>query len=114
MEKFFNDNFPGDWDKPTPVRTIQDDPILLEMGKVAVAFDGTIWINGHYDIAPDRLRGKDWILHLTEKLWFDTDMYEDFKRCYYIACKLSGQEPTHQIRSYHEIINKKKLKTKEE
>ncbi len=99
--------YSGDWDKPEPIREIAGDQILLEMGKVAVAFDGNMWLNGYYNISADRLQEDGWILHLTEtKKWFDKDTLEDFKRCYLIACKLAGKKRAHQIKDYKERKNK--------
>lgn len=36
--------------------------------------------------------------HLVSKAWFNDEIYEDFKRCYLIACRLAGREPTVQIK----------------
>lgn len=60
--------------------------------------DGTFNSLGYYEIDPEGLMDSHIIDHLVSKAWFNDEIYEDFKRCYLIACRLAGREPTVQIK----------------
>ncbi len=102
-----NRTFSGDWSSPIPVCLIGDNRILLKMGRVHVSFDGDIILDrnngsfkhlGYYHVDSNRLNDKGLISHLTQKAWFDDDIFEDFKRCYLLACGLAGKVPVPQLR----------------
>lgn len=102
--------FPGDWSMPTPLDRIDGADILVKMGRASVSFDGDIVLDrndgtflnlGYYVIEPDSLGVSDLIDRLTEKEWFNDELYEDFKRCYLIACRLVGKRPVAQVKSGH-------------
>lgn len=102
--------FPGDWSRPTPLDRIDGTDILVKMGRASVSFDGDIVLDrndgtflnlGYYVIEPDSLGVSDLIDRLTEKEWFNDELYEDFKRCYLIACRLVGKRPAAQVKSGH-------------
>lgn len=103
-----NRKFPGDWSRPAPLDKIDGIDILMKMGRASVSFDGDIVLDrndgtflnlGYYVIEPDLLGDSDLIDHLTEKEWFNDELYEDFKRCYLIACRLVGKRPVVQIKT---------------
>lgn len=103
-----NRKFPGDWSRPTPLDKIDGISILLKMGRASVSFDGDIIIDrndgtflnlGYYVVEPDLFGDSDLIDHLTEKECFNDELYEDFKRCYLIACRLVGKRPVAQIKT---------------
>ena len=79
----------------------------MTMGRASVSFDGNIVLDrndgtflnlGYYVIETDLFSDSDLIYHLTEKAWFNDELYEDFKRCYLIACHLAGKRPVKQIK----------------
>ena len=111
-----------DWDKPTHLFQLLDNDkpfadIVCRIGKWAVSTEGDIaylyrddnMINisdGYlgtydtYDIYNERLNEPDWILHLTGKDWFTEEVFEDFKRAYFVACKIAGVKPVVQKKTY--------------
>ena len=100
-------NFEGDWSTPSPIERIGSLDILLTMGRVAVTKDGGMLLDrndgtfknlGYHEIGANRLDDAHIIDRLTTKTWFNDEIYEDFKRCYLIACRLAGREPTIQIK----------------
>lgn len=100
-------NFEGDWSTPSPIERIGSSEILLSMGRVSVTKDGYMLLDrndgtfnslGYYEIDPEGLMDSHIIDHLVSKAWFNDEIYEDFKRCYLIACRLAGREPTVQIK----------------
>ena len=100
-------NFNGDWSRPTPLMKIEGMDILITMGRAFVSFDGEIVLDrndgtfrnlGFYVIEPDSLGFSTLINQLSEKEWFNDDLYEDFKRCYFIACLIVGERPVAQIK----------------
>ena len=103
-----NRNFQGDWSSPTAVDKIGSTPILLKIGRVSMAFDGTLYLDrndgtfkklGYHIIGASKLNDGSIVARLIEETWFDDEIYEDFKRCYHIACRVSGIEPVAQIKS---------------
>lgn len=99
--------FAGDWSRPNPLERIEGMDILMTMGRASVSFDGNIVLDrndgtflnlGYYVIEPDLFSDSDLIYHLTEKAWFNDELYEDFKRCYFIACRLVGKRPVKQLK----------------
>lgn len=107
QETWANRKFPGDWSSPTPLDKIDGIDILMQMGRASVSFDGDIVLDrndgtflniGYYVIEPDLFGDRDLIDHLTGKEWFNDELYEDFKRCYLIACRLVGKRPVKQIK----------------
>lgn len=102
-----NQTFPGDWSRPNPVDKVEGLEILMKMGRVSISFDGYILLDrndgtylniGYYVINPDLFGETDLIDHLTQKGWFNDGLYEDFKRCYLIACCLVGKRPVKQVK----------------
>ena len=107
-------DFSGDWDTPTPL-TVDRDPIygtihaiICVFGSWHVSIGGDLFCVGvkgkpkWYPIMSEQLLGakiEDWILHLMHKGWFDDKCYEDFKRAYFVACKIAGAPHTAQIRT---------------
>lgn len=53
-----------------------------------------------YEISHERLREDDWILHLSEKKWFDYNAYLAFKCAYRVACGIAGVSPVKQTAFY--------------
>ena len=77
------------------------------MGRISISFDGDMILDrndgtfetlGYHFIEPERLQSDSLINGLTEKEWFDDELLEDFKRCYLIACGLTGKVPVPQIK----------------
>ena len=102
-----NRTFPGDWSRPNPVDKIDGIPILMKMGRASISFggdivldrnDGTFLNIGYYVIEPDLFGYRYLIDLLIEKGWFNDELYEDFKRCYFITCRLVGKRPVKQIK----------------
>lgn len=101
-----NRTFPGDWSKPCPMGQVDGLSILMKMGRAAVSFEGHIVLDrndgtfmnfGYHVINPDSLGNSRLMEHLTTKGWFNDELYEDFKRCYLIACCLVGKSPVKQV-----------------
>lgn len=99
--------FPGDWSRPAPVDNTEGVDILLKMGRASVSFEGDILLDrndgtfqsfGIYVIKPILLENSQLVNLLTKEKWFDDELYEDFKRCYLIACRLAGKQPVNQIK----------------
>lgn len=99
--------FEGDWSSPNPICQIGKSQVLLKMGRIYISFDGEIIIDrndgsferlGYHFIEPEMLESCDLIKGLTAKEWFDDELFEDFKRCYPIACRLVGKMPIKQIK----------------
>lgn len=99
--------FEGDWSTPSPIERIDRTDILLVMGRVSVSFDGDILLDrndgsfkymGYYHLGPERFESECLVEYLASKPWFDDEIYEDFKRCYLIVCRLTGREPVSQTK----------------
>ena len=99
--------FEGDWSMPNPICHIGKHKVLLKMGRIFVSFDGDIIMDrndgsferlGYYFIEPEMLERGDLISGLTAKDWFDDELFEDFKRCYPLACGLTGRRPVLQLK----------------
>ena len=99
--------FEGDWSTPNPICHIGKYQVLLKMGRISISFDGDMILDrndgtfetlGYHFIEPERLQSDSLINGLTEKEWFDDELLEDFKRCYLIACGLTGKVPVPQIK----------------
>lgn len=98
--------FTGDWCSPTPIDIIEGFLIICKEGKISVSTDGTLIIdrnNGigfrlsHYIIRPEQFENPYLILDLTTKPWFDEEMFENFKRAYFIGCKIADIYPMKQF-----------------
>lgn len=105
MDSVANRTFAGDWNQLTPLDNVFGLDILLHMRRVHVTTDGHILIDrndgtyenlGYYTISPERLSDPTLLYSLTQKEWFNDSVYEDFKRCYYIACHITGMPTTIQ------------------
>lgn len=99
--------FAGDWNEMEPIDIIEGFPIICRLGTVSIGRDGTLLIdrnNGigyklsHYVIRPDKFEEPTLLLALTAKQWFDDEMYEDFKRAYFIGCKIADIYPMRQLK----------------
>lgn len=102
-----NQTYSGDWSRPNPVDRVEGLDILMKMGRASISFDGNIILDrndgtylnfGYYVIKPDLFGDSELIYHLTHKGWFNDELYEDFKRSYFIACCLVGKRPVKQIK----------------
>lgn len=100
--------FEGDWSAPNPICLIGKYKVLLKMGRIYISFDGDLILDrndgtfetlGYHFIEPERLGSDNLISGLTEKEWFDDELFEDFKRCYPIACWIVGKMPVPQIKA---------------
>ena len=107
LDEEANRKFRGDWSRPNPVDRIEGMDVLMKMGRASISFEGDIILDrndgtflnlGYYVLEPDLFDDADLIDHLTEKGWFNDELYEDFKRCYLIACRLVGKQPVKQIK----------------
>lgn len=115
-----------DWDKPTPIVQICGltennewfpfDNIYITVGDWWIGEKGTIYFcdcktrgvstegfpsmscEGVYEIDRELMKESDLILHLCDKEWFDERCYEDFKRAYFIGCKMARIKPVKQIK----------------
>lgn len=101
------DPFSGMWTVPTPIETVDTLPIICKNGRVRVAIDGHIILDrndgsfntiGNYVIEPAKFSDNHLIAKLTRKSWFDSNLYEEFKRAYLIGCRLAGMHPVEQER----------------
>lgn len=121
--------FNKDWDKPTPIvqicgysdgEWVPIENIIATIGDWWISEKGSLYfcdcrtrgistegypsmnVEGVYQISNGRkdLLENDWILHLTEKDWFNEERFEDFKRAYHIVCKMMRVTPATQIKSY--------------
>ena len=99
--------FVGDWNEMSPIDIIEGFSIICRVGTIIIGTDGTLLIdrnNGigyklsHYIICPDKFEEPNLLLTLTSKQWFDDEMYEDFKRAYFIGCKIAGIYPMKQLK----------------
>lgn len=99
------DPFPGMWTVPTPLEVVESLPILCKNGRVRIAFEGHIILDrndgtfeeiGYHIIPPNKFSDKYLLAKLTKKSWFDSILYEEFKRAYLIGCKLAGIHPVEQ------------------
>lgn len=96
---------------PNPVCHVGRTKVLLKMGRICISFDGLIIIDrndgsfeklGYHLIEPEMLERGDLISGLAEKDWFDDEVFEDFKRCYPVACGLAGKKPVPQTKSNYQ------------
>lgn len=117
--------FSKDWDNPTPIFQLVEvannnkpyADIICRIGNWVVSTKGDIaylyrddnmiessegymGTEDTYDIDNERLDEEDWIIHLTEKVWFTEQCFEDFKRAYFVACKIAGVKPVKQVKRY--------------
>lgn len=101
--------YPGDWSVPTTKKAIifgDEFEEIARFGSWLLTIDGDLIFFGtedrpcYYPICSNQLKQADWVLHLSEKGWFTTECYEDFKRAYFVACKIVGITPVKQIRNY--------------
>lgn len=99
--------FAGNWNESKPIEMIESFPIICKIGNICIGRDGTLVIdrnNGigyklsHYIIRPDQFEEPNLLLSLTTKKWFDKEMYENFKRAYYVGCKLAEIYPMKQLK----------------
>ncbi len=102
-----------DWDYANPIDILDGLPVVCKTGLINIAKDGTMVIDrnngigfrlGYYIIPPKQFIREDLLLSITTKDWFDLDMFEDFKRAYYIGCKVAGIQPVKQLK---EVANHK-------
>lgn len=106
-EERMNVFFEGDWNDVPPIDVIDGFQIICKTGNFSIAKDGTLFIdcnNGigyrlsHYIICPDKFEEPNLLLSMTEKAWFDDEMYENFKRAYFIGCRIASIQPVRQLK----------------
>lgn len=99
--------FNKDWDRPTPVDNLEGFPIVCKTGRIGIAMDGSLVIDRNmgigyliscYVVSPEKFVKEDLLLSITSKEWLDLDMFEDFKRAYYIGCRIAGIPPVKQLK----------------
>lgn len=99
--------FEGDWNDVLPIDVIDGFQIICKTGNFSIAKDGTLLIDrnndigyrlSHYIIRPDKFEDPNLLLSMTEKAWFDDEMYEDFKRAYFIGCRIASILPMRQLK----------------
>lgn len=99
--------FTGDWNSPSAIDVIEGFQILYRDGAISISRDGSLIIdrnNGigfklsHYVIRPEQFEEPNLLCILTTKEWFDDEMYESFKRCYFLACKIADIYPMRQLK----------------
>ena len=121
----------GNWDKPTPLiqlyfrkdkrgKALPICDVMINRGNWGISSKGHLFYSVdapkilsdegykaiHVDdckvvIYPEMLRDFDLILKFSQREWFTEKAYEDFKRAYFIACKVAGITPRQQIREYN-------------
>lgn len=99
--------FPGDWSIPAPIKEVDGMGIMCISGRVGVTLDGHLILDrnngsfeyiGYCTVEPEDLSDNSLMCRMTDKEWFDNEIYEDFKRVYPVACCLAGIVPVKQIR----------------
>lgn len=99
--------FNNDWNEMMPIDTIEGFAVICKSGRINIAKDGTLLIDrntgigyclSYYVICPNRFNDSNLLLSLTDKKWFDGETLEDFKRAYYIACRIAGILPAQQLK----------------
>ena len=99
--------FNNDWDEIGPIETIEGFPVICKSGRINIAKDGTLLIDrntgtgfclSYYIICPDKFIDSNLLLSMVDKKWFDDEILEDFKRAYYIGCRIAGISPAHQLK----------------
>lgn len=99
--------FNNDWNNMKPIDVIEGFQIICKMGKINIAINGTLLIDrntgsgyclSYYVICPDKFDDSNLLLSMTDKKWFDDEILEDFKRAYYIGCRIAGIYPTQQLK----------------
>ncbi len=109
MDKSYTHNIilNGDWSLPSPLEITEGMRIICRMGRILVSAYGDILLNkndgsfshqGYYVISHRKLEDPCIIQCLSQKEWFDAEMYEDFKRAYFIGCKIADTHPMKQLR----------------
>lgn len=90
-----------------PIDTIEGFAVICKSGKINIAKDGTLLIDrntgigyclSYYIICPNRFNDSNLLLSLIDKKWFDDETLEDFKRAYYIGCRIAGIIPAQQLK----------------
>lgn len=106
MDHSFMQRYDGDWNNVTPIDIIEGFPIICKIGRVSLSKDGIILIDRNKGlgyrltpliIRPDEFEDSSLLYRLTTKEWFDDELFEDFKRAYFICCKLAEIHPMRQI-----------------
>lgn len=81
--------------------------IMCISGRIGIALDGHLILDrnngsfehiGYCTIEPEDLSDNSLMCRMTDKEWFDNEIYEDLKRAYPVACCLAGIAPVKQIR----------------
>ena len=99
--------FNNDWNEIMPIDTIEGFAVICKSGKINIAKDGTLLIDrntgigyclSYYIICPNRFNDSNLLLSLIDKKWFDDETLEDFKRAYYIGCRIAGIIPAQQLK----------------
>lgn len=97
----------SEWNEIEPIDIIDGFPIICKNGRVNIAKNGTLLIDrntgsgyclSHYVISPDKFADSRLLLSMTEKKWFDDEILEDFKRAYFIGCRIVGIYPVQQLK----------------
>lgn len=99
--------FNNDWNEMMPIDTIEGFAVICKSGRINIAKDGTLLIDrntgigycqSYYIICPNKFNDSNLLLSLIDKKWFDDEILEDFKRAYYIGCRIAGIFPTQQLK----------------
>ena len=99
--------FNNDWNEMMPIDTMDGFAVICKSGRINIAKDGTLLIDrntgigyclSYYIISPNRFNDSNLLLSLTGKKWFDEETLEDFKRAYYIGCRVACIFPAQQLK----------------
>lgn len=99
--------FNNDWNEMIPIDTIEGFAVICKFGRINIAKDGSLLIDrntgigyclSYYVICPNRFNDSNLLLSLTDEKWFDDEILEDFKRAYYIGCRIAGIFPAQQLK----------------
>ena len=99
--------YAGSWEIFTPINIIEGYDIICEIGLICISFEGALIIDRNYGsgkqlspyiIQPQDLLDPYLLLGLTKKEWFDKEMFDDFKRAYFVACKIIDVKPVTQLK----------------